>query len=71
VCYLKVFEALILNTCKEKLVINNLQFGCNQGIGGTDVIFSVKTVVDYSVERGNSVHASTLDLKKSFECQQH
>ena len=60
----KVFEALILNICKDNLETDELQFTFKQGIGCMDVIFSVKTVVDYFVERGSSVYAATLDLYK-------
>ena len=41
------------------------------GISCSDVIFSVKTVVDYFVERGSPVYASTLDLRKAFDSVNH
>jgi hypothetical protein len=67
----KVFEALMLTICKEKLITNERQFGFKQDIGCSDVIFSVRTVVDYFVERGSSVYAATLDLKKAFDSVNH
>jgi hypothetical protein len=67
----KVFEALIMTICKDKLISNERQFGFKQDIGCSDVIFSVRTVVDYFVERGSSVYAATLDLKKAFDSVNH
>jgi hypothetical protein len=67
----KVFEALLLCICRESLLTSELQFGFKPGIGCADVIFSVKTVVDYFVSRGSMVYASTLDLRKAFDSVNH
>jgi hypothetical protein len=67
----KVFEALLLRICGNNLATSDLQFGFKKGIGCADVIFSVKTVVNYFVERGSSVYAATLDLRKAFDSVNH
>jgi Reverse transcriptase (RNA-dependent DNA polymerase) len=68
---LKVFEALILNIHKDNLETDELQFGFKQGIGCMDVIFFVKTVVDYFIVRGSAVYAATLDLKEALDSVDH
>jgi len=67
----KVFEALLLTIFHDELETNELQFGFKPGISCSDVVFSVKTVINYFVERGSSVYASTLDLRKAFDCVNH
>jgi len=67
----KVFEALLLIICHDELETNELQFGFKPGISCSDVVFSVKTLVDYFIERGSSVYASTLDLRKAFNSVNH
>jgi hypothetical protein len=67
----KVFEALLLRICEGNLVTSDLQFGFKKGIGCPDVIFSVRTVVNHFVERGSSVYAATLDLRKAFDSVNH
>jgi len=53
----KVFEALMLIIYHDELETNELQFGFKPGINCSDVVFSVKTVVNYFVERGLRIHA--------------
>jgi len=67
----KVFEALMLIICHDELETNELQFGFKPGISCCDVVFLVKTVVNYFVERGSSVYASALDLRKAFDSVIH
>jgi len=61
----KVFEVLLLSIYRDELETNELQFGFKLqygfklGISCSDVVFSVKTVVDYFVERGSLVYASS------------
>lgn len=60
-----------MTICKDKLIINERQFGFKQDIGCSDVIFSERTDVDYYAERGSLVYAATLDLKKSLYSVNH
>lgn len=63
----KVFEALLLTKCEESLVTNGLQFCFKQGIECMDIIFSVKSVVDYFGELSSSEYASPLVGRKAFD----
>ena len=67
----KVFECILLNICQDSLTSDELQFGFKEGIGCSDAIFSIQTVVDYYVNNGSSVFASALDLKKAFDSVNH
>ena len=67
----KVFESVILNVCKDNLCSDELQFGFKSGLGCSDAIFCIRTVVDYYIENGSSVFAAALDLKKAFDSVNH
>jgi hypothetical protein len=51
----KVFENLILQLCQDYFLTDELQCGFKQGLGCIDIIFAVKTTVNYFVERGSCV----------------
>jgi hypothetical protein len=67
----KVFEGIILNVCKDNLCSDELQFGFKSGLGCSDAIFCIRTVVDYYIENNSSVFAAALDLKKAFDSVNH
>jgi len=49
---------------RNELETNELQFALKPGISSSDVVLSIKTIVDYCDERGSSVYAFTPDLRK-------
>jgi hypothetical protein len=67
----KVFENLILQLCQDYFLTDELQCGFKQDLGCIDIIFVVKTTVNYFVERGSCVYAAAIDLSKAFDRVNH
>ena len=67
----KLFEGVLLEICNEFLQSDHLQFGFKKGVGCSNAIFSLRTVIDYFRERCSTVCASALDVSKAFENVNH
>ena len=49
----------------------SLQFDFQKGSGCADVIFALKTTVNYHINRGSFVFAAPLDISKAFDGVNH
>jgi len=63
----KVFEYVLLDKYGSLLVTDNLQFGFRNGIGCSDALYTVKSVIDYFVKNGCTLTISALDVSKAFD----
>ena len=67
----KLFEAVLLTLCDDALATDPLQFGFKNNIGCADAIFTLKSTVEYFVDRGSSVFVASLDISKAFDRVNH
>jgi hypothetical protein len=51
--------------------VDDLQFGFKRGIGCTDAIFTLKTIVAHFNKRGSTVFLAALDITKTFDSVKH
>ena len=66
-----VFESVILNLCANVFVVDDLQFGFKRGVGCSDDIFTLKTIVAHFNKRVSTVFLAALDIKKVFDNVNH
>lgn len=67
----KLFETVLLFICEDSLVSDSLQFGFKKGISCSDAIFTLKSSIEYFVDRGSSVFIASLDISKAFDRVNH
>src|SRR2546425_2812453 len=67
----KVFEYAILGKYSHLFRTDSLQFGFQKGVGCSDALFTVKSVVDYFTKNGCTVSVSALDISKAFDRVSH
>jgi len=46
---------------------DELQFGFKPNVGCSNAIFTLRTTIDYFSERGSTVYAAALDIRKAFD----
>ena len=63
----KVFERCILNRYEKFFVTSDNQFGFKPGLGCSNAIYTVKSVVDAYTASGSTVSLCALDVKKAFD----
>lgn len=63
----KVFEYALQIKLEENLATSDLQFGFKTGVGCSDALFTVKSVVDHFNKGGNTVNMAALDISKAFD----
>ena len=56
----KVFEYAILGKYCHLFLTDSLQFGFQNGVGCSDALFTVKSVVDYFTKNGSTISVSAL-----------
>ena len=52
-------------------ITDSLQFGFKRGIGCTEAIFTLKSVISNFVDNGSSVYVASLDISKAFDKVNH
>lgn len=67
----KLFETVLLSICGYALETDSLQFGFKDGVGCADAIFTLKSTLEYFVDRGSSVYIASLDISKAFDRVNH
>ena len=64
----KVFESIILNKCKDYLVVNDNQFAFKQNHSTTMCVQAIKQIIfDYN-DNSTPIYACFLDISKAFDC---
>ena len=48
-----------------------MQFGFKENVGCADAIFTLKSTVEYFVDRGGTVYIASLDISKAFDRVHH
>ena len=51
--------------------MDDVQLGFQKGIGCPNAIFVVRSSIDYFVERGSTVYAAALDIRKAYDTVHH
>ena len=67
----KVFEYALLEKYSSLFMTDNLQFGFKNGVGCSDALFTVKSVVNHFVKNGCTVTITALDISKAFDRISH
>ena len=67
----KLFEKVLLLICEDALLTDPLQFGFKENVGCADAIFTLKSTVEYFVDRGSTVYIASLDISKAFDRVHH
>ena len=67
----KLFETVLLDLCGNALETDSLQFGFKSNVGCADAIFTLKSTLEYFVNRGSSVYIASLDISKAFDRVNH
>ena len=67
----KLFERVVLDLCNDLFCTEDVQFGFKKGLSCTNAIFAVRSTVDYFVERGSTVYAAALDIRKAYDTVHH
>ena len=62
---------MILEKFNSLFITDHLQFGFKSGVGCSDALFTVKSVVDHFNRNGNTVTISALDISKAFDRVSH
>ena len=63
----KLFEYVMLGKYSSLFKTDSLQFGFQNGVGCSDALFTVKSVVDHYTKNGCTVSVSALDISKAFD----
>jgi len=61
----------MLELCNDQFKTDELQFGFKPNVGCTNAIFTLRTTIDYFCERGSTVYAASLDIRKAFDTVSH
>lgn len=67
----KVLGGVIHELCEHFLVTGTSQLGFKRGIGCTDAIFRLKSVINNFFDGGRSVYATSLDISKALDKVNH
>ena len=62
---------MLLHKCHAYLNTSDLQFGFKKGVGCSDALYTLKSVVDYYVRNDNTIVLSVLDISKAFDKVSH
>ena len=68
---LKVFDNAIINTFKDNLVLDELQFGYQSGISTSMCTWLASETINYFLRNGSDVYISLMDISKAFDTVQH
>src|SRR5437867_345264 len=63
----KLFEYVILGKYWSHLHTDSLQFGFQKGVGCSDALFTLKSVVNHFTKNGCTVSVTALDISKAFD----
>ena len=58
----KLFEYAVIVKYSALFVTDNLQFGFKSGIGCNEALFTVKSILDYFINRGATMTVTALDI---------
>ena len=64
---MKLFESVIERRLREKVSIDNMQFGFRKGRGTTDAIFVVRQVQEKFLAEDKELWMAFVDLEKAFD----
>ena len=64
---MKVFERVMERRVREKVTIDNMQFGFRAGRGTTDAIFVVRQVQEKFLAKEKDLWMAFVDLEKAFD----
>ena len=67
----KLFEYVLADKFQDFLTTSDVQFGFKMGVGCSDAIYTVRSVVDHYVRNGNTVTITALDISKAFDKISH
>ena len=67
----KLYEYVLADKFEDFLTTADLQFGFKSGVGCSDAIYTVRSVVDYFVRNGNTITITALDISKAFDRISH
>ena len=67
----KLFEYVVLEKYSDYFNTDSLQFGFRKGVGCSDALFTVKSVVNHFTKNGCTVNVSALDISKAFDRVSH
>jgi len=67
----KVFEHCILDRYDCYFSSNDNQFGFKKGIGCSQTVYTVRTIVTRLIDGGSTVNLCALDLPKAFDKVNH
>ena len=63
----KVFEYVLLHKYSDCFKTHDLQFGFRNGVGCSDALHTVKSVINHFNKNGNTVTIAALDISKAFD----
>ena len=63
----KLFEYVILGKYGAHLTTDSLQFGFQKGVGCSDALFTLKSVVNHFIKNGCTISMSALDIFEAFD----
>src|SRR5437867_12844770 len=63
----KLFEYAILVKYSPLFGTDSLQFGFRKGVGCSDALFTVKSVVNHFIKNGCTINVTALDISKAFD----
>jgi len=63
----KIFEYAILAKFNHLFETDSLQFGFRHGVGCSDALFTVKSVINHYTKNGCTVNVAALDISKAFD----
>jgi len=63
----KVFEYMLLFKYGTFFKTDSLQFGFRNGVGCSDALHTVKTVINHFNKNGNTITIAALDISKAFD----
>ena len=64
---MKIFERVIERRVRERVTIDNMQFGFRSGRGTTDAIFIVRQVQEKFLAKDKELWMAFIDLEKAFD----
>ena len=67
----KIFEIGIAENLDKYFKTSDMQFGFKKKLSCSHAIYSVRTAVEYFVNRGSTVNLCTMDLSKAFDRINH
>ena len=67
----KLFEYCVLDRYEFIFTSSDSQFGFKKGLGCSQIIYAVKSTVNYYANLGTTVNLCALDIKKAFDKVNH